>query len=130
MLAKLTVFDDELAARNRVASAYSARLSDIIRVPRVPEGFRSVWAQYTLTAENETHRERILAGLKTQHIPAMVYYTKPLHLCTAYMHLGYLEGSLPVCEELSRRVFSIPMHPYLTEDEIERICNAVRSLCE
>ena len=128
LLAKLTVFDDELAARNRVASAYTERLSNIIRTPHVPEGFRSAWAQYTVTAESEEQRARILEGLAAQNIPAMVYYTKPLHLSTAYSHLEYQEGSLPVCEDLSRRVFSLPMHPYLTVDEIERICSAVLSL--
>lgn len=129
LLAKLKVFDDEMDARNRVAAAYTAALQGVIKTPVVPEGSTSAWAQYTLVAQSNAHREEIISGLKAQGIPAMVYYPKPVHLSTAYSDMGYGEGSLPVCEDLSRRVVSLPMHPYLTDEEISRVSKAVIALC-
>ncbi len=129
LLAKLKVFDDEMDARNRAAAAYTEALQGVIKTPVVPEGSTSAWAQYTLVAQSNAHREEIISGLKAQGIPAMVYYPKPVHLSTAYSDMGYGEGSLPVCEDLSRRVVSLPMHPYLTDEEISRVSKAVIALC-
>lgn len=129
LLAKLNIFDDELAERNRVAATYTMALEGVVKTPRVPKGSTSAWAQFTLTAKSHEQREDLISGLKAQGIPAMVYYPKPAHLSTAYKDLGYGEGSLPVCEELSRRVVSLPMHPYLTDAEIARVSAAVAALC-
>ncbi len=129
LLAKLGVFDDELSARNRAAAAYTARLGTAVKTPHIPADAVSAWAQYTLTARSAAHREALLRELKAQGIPTAVYYPTPLHLSTAYKHLNYSEGSLPVCEDLSRRVLSLPMHPYLTDEEIARVSGAVLALC-
>lgn len=126
LLAKLRLFPDEIEARNKHAAAYSERLRDIIKVPVVPEGYRSVWAQYTLTAADEAQRDAIVSLLKERDIPVMIYYPRPIHLATAYKHLGYGTGSLPVSEDLSKRVFSIPMHPYLEDAEIELVTQTIR----
>ncbi|MDR3053274.1 MAG: DegT/DnrJ/EryC1/StrS family aminotransferase [Coriobacteriales bacterium] len=126
LLAKLKVFEGEIAARNRIAALYTQALEAFIKVPRVPEGYRSVWAQYTLTAKDEGQRDTIVAQLKEKGIPVMIYYPTPLHRATAYASLGYAPGSLLVSERLAKTVFSIPMHPYLRTDEIEMITAAVK----
>jgi len=130
VLAKLKVFKDEITSRNRIAAAYSERLSDILITPLVPEGLASVWAQYTLVAQNAQIKEQILGSLEKKGIPTAVYYRVPIHLSTAYTTLGYKEGDLPVCEDLSKRVFSLPMHPYLSDEDIEIITSTIRKCYE
>ena len=61
------------------------------------------------------------AKLKDAGIPSAVYYPKPLHLQTAFAHLGYGEGDFPVSEEMSQRIFSLPMYPYIPEEDIKQI---------
>lgn len=126
LLAKMKIFEDEIGARNTVAAAYTARLGDVIKTPFIPEGCSSAWAQYTLSAEDEVQRDTIRGHLEENGIPTMLYYPVPIHLSKAYRHLGYEEGALPVSESLSKRVLSIPMHPYLGEGEIEFVSDRVR----
>jgi dTDP-4-amino-4,6-dideoxygalactose transaminase len=126
LLAKLPLFEAEIEARNKHAAVYTELLRDVIKVPVVPEGYRSVWAQYTLTAADEAERELIVSKLREREIPVMIYYPTPIHLATVYKHLGYGVGSLPVSESLSKRVFSIPLHPYLEDGEIELIVKTIK----
>lgn len=126
LLSKLAIFDSEVEARNRVANAYSERLSDVLAVPAVTNGKLSVWAQYTLVAKDADERTAIIDACKAAGVPTAVYYPIPIHLSTAYKGLGYKLGDLPVCEDLANRVFSIPMHPYLQESDIEQIVAAVK----
>jgi UDP-2-acetamido-2-deoxy-ribo-hexuluronate aminotransferase len=122
LLAKLNIFDDEVASRQEVESRYAKVIKDMLTVPFVPEGFTSVWAQYTVVREK---RAQLMAGLKEVGIPTAIYYPKPLHMQTAFSFLGYPEGSLPVSEKASAAVFSLPMHPYLTESAQDRIIEAL-----
>ena len=85
--------------------------------PAYPRGTKSVWAQYSLLAKNPESRINILESLKKAGIPTAIYYPKPLHLQTAFAGLGYKEGDFPISEDTSNRIFSLPMHPYLTEKE-------------
>lgn len=126
LLAKLRLFDEELVKRDKVAKIYHDELKDVFTIPEAPEEFFSAWAQYTLVAKDEHQRNNIIAKMKEKGIPVMIYYAIPLHLQTAYSHLGYKEGDLPVCEDLCKRVFSIPMHPYLTDDEIKKITASLK----
>lgn len=126
ILAKLEVFDSELEERQRVAKYYTENLSDALIAPSIPTHETSAWAQYTLVAKDGTQRDRILAGMKEQNIPSAVYYPVPIHLSTAYQNLGYREVSLPVSEDLASRVFSLPMHPYLEKDDMDKVIAAVR----
>lgn len=129
LIEKLAIFEDEVEARNRIAARYSAALKDVIQTPAVPDGYRSVWAQYTLLAKNDAERTRLQAGLKEAGVPTMVYYPKPLHQQTAYsMHPTATGGALPVCEDLASRVFSLPMHPYLDATTVDYITAHVRRL--
>ena len=109
---------------------YDERLSDEVRTPKVPDGFYSSWAQYTLILDSSSQREHLQKYLKEQGIPTMVYYPKPMHLQTAFAELGYQKGDFPVSESLCERVVSLPMHPYLDESDIHFVSNAVRAALE
>lgn len=129
LLEKLAIFPAEIDARNEVAERYTNGLSNVIATPYVPEGLTSVWAQYTLIAESTDERTRLQDGLKAQGIPTMVYYPKPLHQQTAYGHYPTATGgALPVSEDMALRVFSLPMHPYMQDDQIDRVITALRGL--
>lgn len=125
LIEKLKRYDEELVARNKVADFYSKGLSNSLKTPVVPEGYSSVWAQYTLLANSDEHRQKIRSRLNENEIPSAVYYPTPLHLAGAYINLGYKAGDFPVSESLSRRVFSLPMHPYLDTGVQEKIIAVV-----
>jgi UDP-2-acetamido-2-deoxy-ribo-hexuluronate aminotransferase len=125
LLTKLGRFPQELASKQKVAAAYTELFTPhqpALTPPFVPEGTNSAWAQYSMLSEN---REAIMAGLKEKNIPAAVYYAKPLHLQPAYRHLGYQPGDMPVSEQISQQIFSLPMHGYLTAGEIKHIVTGV-----
>jgi UDP-2-acetamido-2-deoxy-ribo-hexuluronate aminotransferase len=118
LLAKLEIFDQEVVDRQRVARQYSQALNAVVEVPYVAPDCTSVWAQYSVLSE---HRELLLQKLQAAQIPAAIYYPVPLHLQGAFAHLGYQPGDFPVSENASRRIFSLPMHPYLDPADQERI---------
>ena len=127
---KLKAFETyELDAANLAAAQYTALLKDVVETPSLPEGFSSSWAQYTLRLKDKTQRDSLQAALKTDGIPSMVYYHKPMHLQTAFAscHSERSEESLcPVATTLCDRVLSLPMHPYLTEEQLRTVAEAVR----
>jgi dTDP-4-amino-4,6-dideoxygalactose transaminase len=128
LLAKLALFEDELDERQRVAQAYDAAIGEAglpLETPRVPGGYFSAWAQYSVLARNSAERDGLMAELKEAGIPTAIYYPKPLHLQTAFNYLGYQAGDFPVSEEMAGRVFSLPMHPYLDRGTIEQIVGAM-----
>jgi dTDP-4-amino-4,6-dideoxygalactose transaminase len=124
LLAKLTVFEDELGARERAARRYDTLLGDAVTRPARPDGVASAWAQYTIQVPN---RDAVRDRLARAGIPTMVYYPLPMHRQPAYAALGEGPGSLPVSEALAKRVLSLPMHAYLDEPTIERVAAAVRA---
>jgi dTDP-4-amino-4,6-dideoxygalactose transaminase len=122
LLQKLTIFADEIAARNRVADRYGDGLGDLVAVPKVIDGGVSVWAQYTIEVAN---RDGLAAHLREQGIPTAVYYPIPIHRQGVYA--GYPQpGGLPVTEAKSGVVISLPMHPYLAPDDQDQIITAIR----
>jgi dTDP-4-amino-4,6-dideoxygalactose transaminase len=122
LLAKLEVFDGELDLRQSVAQRYSRLLGNAVAAPKIPEGYLSAWAQYSVQTENRAGK---MDALKKQGIPSAIYYPKPLHLQTAFSYLGYAKGDFPIAENVSERIFSVPMHPYLTEEEQARIAACI-----
>lgn len=128
LLPKLRAFDEEVDHRNHAAERYAELLEDRFRTPVVPDGFFSSFGYYTLKAQNARHRAEIMDALKAAGIPAMIYYPKPLHLQKAFENLGYGEGDFPVSEMLCGAVFSLPMHGYITDDEIAYICGVMRKI--
>ena len=126
LIEKLKIFDDEIAARNRVAERYARGLGNLVTVPRLAEGCTSVWAQYTIRLPEGADRDGFAAALKAQGIPTMVYYAKSMHQQTAYKAFPVAEGGLPVSEKLSADVISLPIHAYLDEATQARVIEAVR----
>lgn len=128
LLAKLDHFDEEIAARQRVAATYGAALAPLGQAgvaQQIPAGATSAWAQYSLLARNGETRSAAQAALKAAGVPTAVYYPTPLHLQTAFAHLGHRPGDLPVCEDVCGRIFSLPMHPYMPDGQAESIAATV-----
>jgi dTDP-4-amino-4,6-dideoxygalactose transaminase len=126
LIEKLKIFEDEIAARNKVAERYSRGLGNVVTVPHLASGCSSVWAQYTIRLPKGTDRDGFAAALKAQGIPTAIYYVKSMHQQTAYRDFPVADGGLPVSESLSCDVISLPMHAYLDEPTQERIIKAVR----
>ena len=127
LIEKLKIFDDEIAARNKVAERYARGLGNVVTVPHLAKDCSSVWAQYTIRLPAGIDREVFAADLKAQGIPTAIYYVKSMHQQTAYRHYPVAEGGLPVSEKLSDDVISLPMHAYLDEPTQDRVIRAVRS---
>ena len=125
---KLDIFEDEIAARQRVAQRYDAAIAAAgiaVRTPPVPAGLVSAWAQYTLVAQSAEARAAFQAKLAEREVPTMIYYPKGLHEQLAFASLGHKRGDFPVTEAMADRVFSLPMHPYLSDDQIDQIVAAL-----
>ena len=127
LLSKFEIFAEEVELRQTVADRYHKLLMSLetITLPRVPAARKSVWAQYSILARDENHRSQLQAKLKAADIPTAVYYPKPLHLQTAYASLGYKEGEFAISEDCSRRIFSLPMHPYIEEKDQMKIAEII-----
>jgi UDP-2-acetamido-2-deoxy-ribo-hexuluronate aminotransferase len=123
LLAKLAVFDDELASRQRAAEAYNNMLRDVVQTPVVRDGYTTPWAQYTIEVDD---RDTIQQTLHQAGIPTAVHYPVPLHLQPIFAHLNLSEGSYPHSERAAKRVLSLPMHPYLEPNQITQITKGVR----
>lgn len=121
LLEKLTIFDDELAARRRIAADYDARLSDIARPQVDIEDAVSGQAYYSLCIGN---RDEVVRKLNESGVPTAIYYTTPLHLMPAFADYAPASG-LPVTEKIASEIFALPMHAYLTPQQVDYICDAV-----
>ena len=126
LIEKLKIFPDEIVARNAAARRYNAGLGNVAIVPQVPDGYTSVWAQYTIRLK-AGERAKLAPALKAQGIPTAVYYPTPLHRQEAYRAFPAADGGLPVSERLAGEVISLPMHAYLDEPTQARIIDAVRT---
>ena len=120
---KLRILDEEINQRQKVAERYTAGLADCLTTPLIPKTDQSAWAQYTLRANN---RDQIRAALEREHIPSAVYYARPLHQQPAFSDCDGAGVSMPVSEMLAEEVFSLPMHPYLSEEDQEQIIQCIK----
>lgn len=111
----------ELDDVNRVAALYNERLADLVEVPIVPAGYYSSYAQYTIKLKTKTERDGLQRWLSERGIPSLVYYIKPMHAQTAFAGLAVERGNFPVSSHLCDVVLSLPMHPYLTDDDVELV---------
>ncbi|WP_151173253.1 DegT/DnrJ/EryC1/StrS family aminotransferase [Pseudoalteromonas ruthenica] len=110
LLEKLAAFPEELENRNKAAQRYEEQLSGKFKTPKVPSGYLSSWAQYTLVSDN---RESDMQAYKAQGVPTMIYYGTCMHQQSAFAELGYEDKDFPVATKLAQSVFSLPMHGYL-----------------
>ncbi len=126
LLTKLEAFEEyELDAVNQIARRYTGLLGDSVVTPYIPEGYLSSWAQYTILLRDQGQRDGLKRHLAGQGIPSMVYYPRGLHQQTAYAGFGLTDADFPVTSDLARRVLSLPMHPYLTEEDTQKVASAV-----
>lgn len=121
---KLAILEDEIAARERVAARYAAGLPAGVAGPAVAPDARSAWAQYTLRLDG---RDRVRAALGEAGIPTAVYYPMPIHRQAPYARMPVAPGGLAVSEALCGRVLSLPMHPYLSPADQDRVLDALRA---
>jgi UDP-2-acetamido-2-deoxy-ribo-hexuluronate aminotransferase len=124
LLEILEVFPDELQKREKLGQTYSERLLhlDGLETPRIGEHNTSVYAQYTILSE---HREEIQQSLKKKDIPSVSYYSVPLHLQPIFNHLGHQAGNFPVAEQVANQCLSLPMSPYLTQEDQTKVIDAI-----
>jgi UDP-2-acetamido-2-deoxy-ribo-hexuluronate aminotransferase len=124
LLAKLTVFADELARRERVARYYDSRLGNAVVTPARVPGSTSVWAVYAILLRDGAMRQPTQASLRAAGVPTAIYYPRPLHLQPAYRH--HHDGTrLPVSEDLAERILALPIHPYLSDDDMAHVADSV-----
>ena len=121
LIAKLEEFSWEVSVRNKIAERYSNSLKNILQIPIVPDGHRSVWAQYTVRHKN---RDNIQSMLKEKGITTMIYYPIPMHMQPAYKNYKYKNMHLPNSEILAKEVLSLPIFPDMkTKDQDYIISN-------
>ena len=120
ILGKWSGFEDEVKARGEIGARYSELLQDYVTTPKITEGNTHVYAQYTVRVD-EDKRDEIQAGMKEKDIPTGVYYPKCFHEQPVFEHLGYKYGDFPESEKASNEVLSLPMHPFLGNEEQDEI---------
>jgi perosamine synthetase len=121
-LAKLEVFNEKRIANARYLTEH---LRDVIIAPQVKNGYRHVFHQYTIRVKGD--RDQMVEQLREQGIGTGIYYPLPVHKQSVYQELGYSDR-LPVAEEMSREALSLPVHPALSQTDLERIVEAVLQL--
>ena len=127
---KLDAFEEyELEAVNDASRKYDERLKKIVETPYVPDNMLSSWAQYTIKLKDRDTRDDLQQFLKSEDIPSMIYYRKSMHCQDAFKDNGYIyrDEDYKVTVELCDRVLSLPMHPYLSESDIDTVTGAVKS---
>lgn len=124
LLAKLPHYAKEIEGRNRVGQAYTEQLSGMVKTPVIKTDRTSVWAQYTVRVQN---RDQVQAKLKEQGIPTAVHYPMPLHLQECFQYLGLKQCDFPISEQVAQQVMSLPMNPFLTDEEIKYIAETLKA---
>ncbi len=119
---KLKYLDQWNIKRQKVARLYTMLLKDICITPLEKKEYYHVFHLYVIRTE---HREDLQAYLQKNRIDTLIHYPVPVHLQEAYKDLQYKQGDFPSAEQLSGEILSLPMHPYLTEDNVSRICNKI-----
>lgn len=134
LLVKLQALQEyELEAINRAADFYTRELGrcpecrGYIKTPRVKQGYYSSWAQYSILLKNEAMRNGGQAYLKERGIPTMVYYPRPMSRQTAFEGMDCIKTDLSCAENLCKRVLSLPLHPYITEEEQGRVVRKIKA---
>lgn len=124
---KLKYYQRDIERRQQVAKWYDDRLESKLNPPKIKSNCTSVWAQYTVRVSN---RQKMSEKLRMAGIPTAVHYPIPIHLQECFSYLGHAVGSYPISEKLSNEVLSLPMNPYLTEMEVEYICQEINKNLE
>ncbi|MDR2610380.1 MAG: DegT/DnrJ/EryC1/StrS family aminotransferase [Clostridiales Family XIII bacterium] len=118
--------DYEIGAVNAVAERYTHELESVVKTPAVPPGYYSSWAQYTIKLDDRKQRDALQARLKENGIPSMVYYPKPMHRQAAFAGQNFDENDYRVTTKLADTVLSLPMHPYMKDEDIALVVKAIK----
>jgi UDP-2-acetamido-2-deoxy-ribo-hexuluronate aminotransferase len=122
LLAKMEIFEEEVKLREKIGARYTQLIGQKLKVQKVPTGYTNVYAQYTVEVDD---RKSVQARLQEMGIPTAVHYPIPMHLQPVYKNIGYKKGDFPFSERASERVMSLPMHPYLSAPEQEKIIHSL-----
>jgi len=122
LLNKLEIFDDELILRNKIANNYSQQLSNYVKVPKIHKNYISSWAQYSIRVANEKDRKQLVEFLKVHGIPTAIFYKKPFNENKIY---NLKSDNFPISKKVSQTILSIPMHPYLKKEDIDKVSNTI-----
>lgn len=126
---KLKAFKDyEVADINKVAEKYTELLNGVVKTPIIPDGFYSSWAQYTIQLGSREERDALQVELKKHDIPSMIYYPKPMHKQQAFEGLVFNDEDYANTIQLCDTVLSLPMHPYLTEEDMNRVVEVTKEV--
>ncbi len=129
LLEKIEIFDDELGQREKVAEYYTHNIHKMFTSPHIPSNYFSSWAQYSILIPDELDRDKVIEDLNKKGIPSMVYYKIPVHLQKGYKKYGYYKGDFEITEDISSRILSLPMHPYLNKKDQNHIISTLNSYC-
>jgi UDP-2-acetamido-2-deoxy-ribo-hexuluronate aminotransferase len=116
---KIDNYDEDIIRRQQVANRYTELLKNELIIQELSGDYASVWAQYSVRVSN---RDRVQKSLKEKGIPTAVHYPKSLHMQECFKYLGYNLGDFPISENVSNEIMSLPMNPYLTNEEQVYIC--------
>ena len=124
VLEKLTIFDEELERRNIIDANYRKYLNN---AQYHPKGYQSAHALFSIVLGSNQKRNELIERLNSNNIPSVIYYKNPIHLMKAFSFLGSRRGDLPVSEKLSESIVSLPMHPYLSMNDINSIIQVIQT---
>ena len=128
LLEKIEIFDAELKLRNKAANYYTQNINKMCIPPLVPDKYLSSWAQYSVVLPKSVKRYELIERLNKNQIPSMVYYKIPNHLQEGYLQYGNKEGDFKVSENISKKILSLPLHPYLDESLQDKVLNILNSV--
>ncbi len=123
LLEKLTIFDEELDLKEKISIQYRKNLKNC---QSIPKEYVSSHALFSIVLESDQQRSQTIKKLEQNDIPTAIYYKFPIHLMKAFSYLGYQKGDFQISENLSKKILSLPMHPYLSEDDVELIINQIQ----
>ena len=125
---KLSVFDEELMRVNEAARLYTDLLKNSVTTPTIPNGFGSSWAQYTIRLAGSEQRKEVQQALNEAGIPSMIYYPHPMHSQTAFENVRQpIHCERFIANRLCDTVLSLPIHPYITNEEIKQVTSCLQS---
>lgn len=126
LIPKLKAFINyELEAINSATRRYTKNLQVVVKTPIIPVGYTSSWAQYTILLKDNVQRNGLQKYLKESNIPSMIYYPRGMHQQTALKKHGFDKGEFPITEKVVDTCLSLPIHPYITEDEIDIVSKKI-----
>lgn len=126
LLPKFKAFTEyEVDAVNKVAKWYSDRLQGKVEIPKVPEGYLSSWAQYTIRLKDKDTRNELQKKMKEEGITTMVYYPRGMHQQEVFRYMNLSDDLYPNTVEATQTVLSLPMHPYMDEEMVDIVTKAL-----